>query len=668
MIKKIPKPERLFCFFSKHPILFCFITSLITNLVVEILSRKSVIAGLLHVFTSFNVFLYNSLIIFTASLVCLFFRRRAFALTLLISPFIGLAIANCVVLSCRVTPLSAPDFVKITSIFGIFKLYIPIWGVILIIAAVIAIITMFVLIWKHSDKKERLIPNGIVLIPLFIIIIALFSKILIANGKLNKKFTNLNDAYHDYGFVYCFACSAFDTGIEKPENYSIEKIDSILNTINASETKSPDEKPNIIFVQLESFFDVNYINSLEYNENPVPFFTKLKENYPHGFLEVPYIGSGTANVEFEIMTGMSLEYFGPGEYPYKTILQTSTCESIAYNLKELGYTSHAVHNHNGSFYDRAHVFSNLGFDTFVSLEFMRNVSYNAIGWANDIVMADEIKNCLDFTDGSDFIYAITVQTHGVYSTEKLENVNYIFDVSTTSPTEVDEVAFEYYLTQLNDTDTLISALVSQLSEYDEKTVVVFFGDHLPYFGITNEELVNGNVYQTEYVIWSNYGIEAENTDLHSYELSAHVMKILGINNGLLTKLHQNLEKNEIYYEYLEMLQYDMLYGLKECYGYKNKYYPTELQMGVRPITVTNIISTYDGTEVEGTGFTEFTEIEINGEMYDTEYISENKIFVPDVDAVFGDVVIAAQTNGKSTVYRASEPFIAGEENEIKEIY
>jgi len=618
MIKKIPKPESIFRFSSKHPVLFCFITALISNLIIEILCRKSILDGFVHVFTSTQVFLYNSLIIFTVSLACLFFKRRAFALTLLVFPFVALAIANCIVLSYRVTPLSATDFVKITSIFSIFKLYVAPWQIVLIALAIIAIIALFVFLWKHSDKKERLLPNATVLIPLFIIIIALFSKVLISDGKLTKKFTNLNDAYNDYGFVYCFACSVVDTGIEKPENYSVEKIDSILTSIKSNETNAPKEKPNIIFVQLESFFDVNYINSFEYNSNPIPFFTELKENYPHGFLEVPYIGSGTANVEFEIMTGMSLEYFGPGEYPYKTILQNNTCESLAYNLKELGYTTHAVHNHNGSFYDRAHVFSNLGYDIFVSLEFMRNASYNAIGWANDSILKDEIIDCLDYTSDTDFVYAISVQTHGVYSTEEVEGVDYIFDVIPTAPTQVDEIAFEYYLTQLNDTDKFVSELVSQLSKREEKTVVVFFGDHLPYFGLTNEELENENIYQTEYVIWSNYGLEADSVDLHSYELSAHVMKALGINNGLITKLHQNLERTDEYYEYLEMLQYDMLYGLKECYGYSDGYQPTKIIMGIRPFTVTNVRSTKNGAEIKGTGFTEFTEIEKIGELYDTE--------------------------------------------------
>lgn len=98
-------------------------------------------------------------------------------------------------------------------------------------------------------------------------------------------------------------------------------------------------------------------------------------------MKVPSVGAGTANTEFEILTGMTLDYFGAGEYPYKTVLQDETCESMAYNLRELGYRTGVLHNNTGSFYSRNKVFANLGFDYFVSSEYMENLSYNPIGWA-----------------------------------------------------------------------------------------------------------------------------------------------------------------------------------------------------------------------------------------------------------------------------------------------
>ena len=103
-------------------------------------------------------------------------------------------------------------------------------------------------------------------------------------------------------------------------------------------------------LQLESFFDPTHMKDLEFSEDPVPNFRKLKEEFSSGYLTVPSVGAGTANTEFEVITGMNLEYFGPGEYPYKTILRKTTAESINYNLKDIGYRTflcyyelHALH-------------------------------------------------------------------------------------------------------------------------------------------------------------------------------------------------------------------------------------------------------------------------------------------------------------------------------------
>ena len=89
---------------------------------------------------------------------------------------------------------------------------------------------------------------------------------------------------------------------------------------NLPETKE-EKQPNILFLQLESFFDPTLVNYLDISEDPIPNFRKLMKEYSSGYYKVPSVGAGTANTEFESITGMSLHYFGPGEYPYKSILK-----------------------------------------------------------------------------------------------------------------------------------------------------------------------------------------------------------------------------------------------------------------------------------------------------------------------------------------------------------
>lgn len=654
--------EKVDGFFSKMPIAFCIVWAFLINLLIEMLSRHSVVEGLLHIFENFGVFFYNSLIVFALSLVCLFFRRRLFLLVISSLVVVLLGVINCAVLFYRTTPLSATDFVKLSSVFGIFGVYLEGYTIVLLVLAIVLLVYSLVLLFKHCRKHKREWMQGIFALPVTVIVITLVYSAFLSRGILSKKFTNLPDAYRDWGFIYCFSCSVFDTGISRPVDYSPETVTTILDDIQAEENLSPETKPNIIFLQLESFFDVSKINNIEFSESPTPFFNSLKEKYPHAYLTVPYVGAGTANVEFEVLTGMNLDFFGPGEYPYKTVLQSKSCESVPFNLRELGYSSHAVHNHKGLFYDRAHVFESLGFDTFTSLEFMQDVVYNPIGWACDNVLPCEIVKALDTTDGQDFVFAISVQSHGVYPEEPLENWEMTIDATLTDEqTEVSENAVEYYISQLQEVDKMVEDFIKAIEERDEKSVVVLYGDHLPYLRLQDSELENGSIYQTEYIVWSNYDIgEFKAHDLCSWQLSAHILKGLGMNNGLITKLHQNASSHPDYMKHLEMLQYDMLYGQKKCYGYQIGYTPDEIQLGTASLVIEKVTNTEEGVLVMGQEFTPFTQISINSEKMDTEFIDNNTVFVRDAEVIYGDEIVARQTNGKRTTFAKSEVFVADE--------
>ena len=113
-----------------------------------------------------------------------------------------------------------------------------------------------------------------------------------------------------------------DTGIDKPRDYSKEEIEGIFSKGELGEdniyTPGKDDdtdvksKPNIIYLQLESFIDPTRVKDVKFSKDPVPNFRKLMKEYSSGYLTVPAVGAGTANVEFEVMTGISAKFFGPG--------------------------------------------------------------------------------------------------------------------------------------------------------------------------------------------------------------------------------------------------------------------------------------------------------------------------------------------------------------------
>ena len=139
------------------------------------------------------------------SLLSLFFKKRIFAITISVFPFIVLGIINCAVLAHRVTPVSATDFVKLSSIFSIFNLYVEGWVLALLVVAVICIIIGFILLYRVTPVHNRNFARAVVIFPISIICLSMLFNTYISRGVLSKKFTNLNDAYEDWGFIYCFS-------------------------------------------------------------------------------------------------------------------------------------------------------------------------------------------------------------------------------------------------------------------------------------------------------------------------------------------------------------------------------------------------------------------------------------------------------------------------------
>ncbi|TCT14876.1 phosphoglycerol transferase MdoB-like AlkP superfamily enzyme [Natranaerovirga pectinivora] len=620
-----------------NPIIQLMIIATVLNVFLEVSIRHSIFGTIDYIVTRPYIFLYNTLIILITLSLSLLFIRRHFFLILISTIWIAFGIANFVLLSYRTIPLSASDFYILKSVFGIIDIYLNTIQIMMILGILIMSIMGLVMAWNKLPKNR--VPYYKTFICVSSTLILIFSVSEISSARV---FRNLVDAYNEYGFAYCFSTSLIDRGIGRPENYSEENIDEIVSVLNIEDSNTPQRRPNIVMVQLESFFDVNHIKGLELSENPVPYFTQLKEDFPSGFLKVPSIGAGTANTEFEVLTGMNLSYFGLGEYPYKTILTSSTAETIAYNLSELGYKSHAIHNNTATFYNRHTVFPNLGFDTFIPIEYMSNVEYSPIGWAKDDILTTEIIKAMESTDTKDFVYAISVQAHGKYPRVEVDSNQKI--KVTGSKNDIEVIPYEYFINQIYEVDQFLGNLTEELSHYDEPVVVVIFGDHLPSLSITDDDLVNGDLFETEYVIWSNFPIESINQDLTTYQLSAYVLELLGINNGTLTKLHQAYNNEEDYEDKLLMLQYDMLYGNQYVFNGINPYEIIDMQMGVTDIKIRNARQEKDNIRISGVGFTPWSVVYINNRPKQTRFIDESTLMVENEFLGYGSNVFVAQVS------------------------
>lgn len=645
-------------FMKEKPVIFTIILSVFLNLFIEILARHSLSATLAYIILNPFITIYNcTIILFTLS-AALYFSKRYSVLTVVSFLWVVLGIVNSVLIGLRGTPLSAVDFTILKDAYSLFKLYISIpfmiLSAILIVAAIIGIIYLFIRVPKIKPTYIK----AIFVTFLSAVLIAFTSEKIVTSETVTAEETDLSQIYSKYGFACCFSYSLLGNGIKTPETYSEETINSILTNINYTEQYNTGKTPNIIMVQLESFFDPSYLSAdgLSFSEEPVPNFKKLKNENTHGFLTVPAFGGGTANTEFEILTQIDIHTFGLGEYPYTTVLNENAFESTAYYLKENRYNTHAIHNHTASFYDRNKVYQNLGFDTFTSVEYMTDLKTNPLGWAKDSMLTNEILKALSSTSGKDFVFSVSVQGHGQYPSS--------FDGElpiTVTGIENEEIKtnLEYYLSQIHEMDSFISELTTKLSDYPEDTIVVFYGDHLPSLKlgeINNNKLgyypISCDRYSTEYVIWSNFSLPQSNEDITAYKLSSKVLDICGIHTGVITQLNQNKNiPKDAYCSYIKLCAYDMLYG-NNYLGKIESFSPSAMKMGISDITADNISISGNIAEIKGSGFTEYSVVYANGKEYETTYISPSKLQI-DADDITPGMTVSVKQKSEGQILSSS---------------
>ncbi len=636
--------------------------SMCVDLIIEILGQFKY-GGFFEAFVTIAhnpfVFLYNSFIIMTTISICLLFKRSYFWMVLLSFIWIGFGVANYIILSYRVTPFSAVELKLLDAAMGVMKSYVSPMTLVMVILMIVVAVAAIIFLWKKAPVKKYVnFVSAFISVVSLILFLQVFTQVALAADVISTKLPNLSASYVRYGFVYCFSNSLINTGISKPKGYSEEKVSAIKNSVDeklgytatpaattavavkpektTKEAVDVEKLPNIIFLQLESFFDVTKIQNLQFSKDPIPYFRECMDKYSSGYLDVPSVGAGTANTEFEIITGMNLDFFGPGEYPYKTVLKERTCETVCYDLKPYDYSTQAIHNNRASFYGRNEVFAQFGFDYFTSMELMYIKEYTENGWAKDKILTNEIIKSLKGTENKDYIYTISVQGHGGYPTEAPLQKPKI-EITGGYETDAERYATQYYANQIYEMDLFLKELTDTLTLYKEETgedvILVAYGDHLPTLYFEEEDLENKNQYQTQYIVWNTMDLPVEKEDIEAYQLSSRIMGVLGIDEGEINAYHQAnrqeaVENNEQYLEDLQVLGYDMFYGDNYFSNGENMYNATDLKYGVENIAINSVVrdqSDSDYLIIRGTNFTNYSAVYINDEKVDCELLDENTV-------------------------------------------
>ncbi len=342
-----------------------------------------------------------------------------------------------------------------------------------------------------------------------------------------------------------------DESIDNEEN-----ADGVENNNNNDNTSTSDstDYPNIVVIMDEAFSDLSVLGDFTASEDPIPFFKSLMnaDNCTSGYLNVSVCGGNTANTEFEYLTGNTMRFLPGGSIPYQQyITEDSELFAIPEYLESLGYSTYAMHPYKASGWSRDIVYPVLGFDDIRFIDEMTNLSVIR-DYVSDYAAFDNIKQIMEEKDDSPaFIFEVTMQNHGSYSKEA-DN----FTPTITVEGKESNFSLTQYLSLLKETDNALSDLIQYFSEQDEKTIVVFFGDHQPNNSVAKSILqLNGMDpsslteeeqelrYIVPYVIWANYDIDEEkDADTSVNFLGMETLRTAGVPLAPYQKLLEELEE------------------------------------------------------------------------------------------------------------------------------
>lgn len=654
------KMQPVYAFMNRFSLIFHALLACIINFVIEAISRHSVVAAWDYMTGTPMVFLYNAFMIFVTFSIVYLFKRRIFVRMIIGAIWVILGIANGYILLKRVTPFNAQDLKIAGDGIALINNYCNGFEVVVIVVGAVALLIWLISMWRRGGQYAGKIHHIAALIGIIVcgVLYTFVTNIAIDKRVVSTYFGNIAFAYKDYGLPYCFSASLFNTGISEPNGYTkkaMAKIDKDGELNQTATSRSSDELPNIIVVQLESYFDVANAEFFTTSEDACPNLHNLYQNYSNGYFKVPSVGAGTANTEFEVLTGMNLRYFGPGEYPYKTYSKKHPTESAATALASLGYGTHALHDNTGNFYSRANVFNNMGFDTFTSKEFMNVLQTTENGWAKDEILTQHIMEAMDTTKQEDFVFTVSVQGHGNYpETQVIENpkikVEGIED-------EALKNKWEYYVNQVYEMDQFVGDLIKAVEERNEPSVVVFYGDHLPTMGLKAEDLKSRYLYNTNYVIWDNIGLQKDDKNIPAYQLMSEVLNRLDIHSGTVFNYHQQRKGTKNYLSDLELLQYDILYGKQYVYNGKAPITEGHMVMGIRNVSLSSIVPQLNsGYSLYGENFTKYSRVYVNGEKQKSSFLNNTRINLSETELKDGDVIQVGQVGSSDTIFRMSDKY------------
>ena len=481
--------------------------------------------------------------------------RTSISMAICVSAIAIIGVGNYFVVMFRSNPIVPWDIYSFETAMSVADNYV--FSVDWALAEHIAMFILMLIVGVRTNirlnkKILRPILTVAMCIPAYFYISYLWQDNLERNTGLNDTLFNAKYMHSKDGFFVSFILDIHFLQIEEPKNYSDEYALSLLNEQEVEKVETPEELPDIIAIIDETFSDPAVLGEFETNKDYMPFVHSILRgevaNTISGYADVSVLGGNTANSEFEFLTGNSMAFFPNGSVPYLQYIRDGI-STIVPQLEEYGYTTYGTHPYRAKGWNREFIYDLMGFDyryfqgSFPFEDKLRN-------YVSDEADFKSILEWRNNTEGPFFMFNVTMQNHS----------NYGGDFDNFDPQIVAKFKNTYsnkylnkYLSLMYETDQDVASLLSELSQSDRKTIVVFWGDHQPNdyvvrpiykeYGLDFDNQTYEQQQQrqkTPFFIWANYDIQ-EQTNV---EISLNYLNILLFETaGLQLDEYQTFRKN-----------------------------------------------------------------------------------------------------------------------------
>lgn len=481
--------------------------------------------------------------------------RTSISMAICVSAIAAIGVGNYFVVMFRSNPIVPWDIYSFETAMSVADNYV--FSVDWALAEHIAMFILMLIVGvrtniRLSKKILRPILTVAMCIPAYFYISYLWQDNLERNTGLNDTLFNAKYMHSKDGFFVSFILDIHFLQIEEPKNYSDEYALSLLNEQEVEKVEAPEELPDIIAIMDETFSDPAVLGEFETNKDYMPFVHSILRgevaNTISGYTDVSVLGGNTANSEFEFLTGNSMAFFPNGSVPYLQYIRDGI-STIVPQLEEYGYTTYGTHPYRAKGWNREFIYDLMGFDyryfqgSFPFEDKLRN-------YVSDEADFKSILEWRNNTEGPFFMFNVTMQNHSNYGGD-FDNfdLQIVAKFKNTSSNKY----LNKYLSLMYETDQDVASLLSELSQSDRKTIVVFWGDHQPNdyvvrpiykeYGLDFDNQTYEQQQQrqkTPFFIWANYDIQ-EQTNV---EISLNYLNILLFETaGLQLDEYQTFRKN-----------------------------------------------------------------------------------------------------------------------------